>query len=184
MYNMEKIRNLSETKFDPRSIISCDGCGKNDRHSHYSEVFIMKKTLEEKMSNENKDYCDECYPFYDRVEQQKNKCVECRILSDEECDKKHSDCCWDIITRDSNIHTKCLDGNIGKQKRKCVPNPFSKGLGCSVCAVNKPFEDSQERDTGSRTIQWNGAHTYTYLDKSGQWKQSWFYQKPNLISIL
>ena len=144
----------------------------------------MNKTLEEKMSNENKDYCDECYSFYARAEQQKNKCVECRMLSDEECDKKHLGCGWDIITEDSNIHSKCLKGNIGTQKRKCVPNPFSKGLGCSVCAVFKPFEDSQERDTNYSRIQWNGANTYTYLDKSGQWKQSLGYEKPNLIHIL
>ena len=84
---MQQIRNLSETKFDPCSIISCDGCGKDDRHSNYSKVHIMYETLEEKMSNENKDYCDECYPFYARAEQQKNKCVECRILSDEEFKK-------------------------------------------------------------------------------------------------
>jgi|TARA_R110002110_G_scaffold5448_3_gene28237 hypothetical protein len=163
---MQKVINLSDTKFDPLTRRSCDGCGKNDRHSNYSEVFIMYKTLEEKMDNENTDYCDECYPFYARAEQQKNKCVECKKLSDEECDKKHLNCGWDIITRDSNIHPKCLDGNIGKEKRKCTPNPFSKGLGCSVCAVNKPFEDSQERDTNSSTIQWS---YYSYLDQSNQW---------------
>ena len=170
---MQKVINLSDTKFAPCTRISCDGCGKNDRHSNYSEVFIMYKTLEEKMDNENTDYCDDCYPFYNRVEQQKNKCVECKKLSDEECNEKYLNCGHDIITRDSNIHPKCLDENIGKEKRKCTPNPFSKGLGCSVCAVNKPFEDSQERDTDYSTIQWYSSTHYTYLDQSNQWKQSW-----------
>ena len=129
---MQKFKNITD-EFDPCTLRSCDGCGNDNRHINISEIFIYKATLEEKMANENLDYCDECYPFYARPEEQKNKCVECRKLNDVECNEKYLDRCWDIIKEDSNIHPDCLNGNLGKEKRRCTPNPFSKGIGCSVC---------------------------------------------------
>lgn len=120
---------------DDESYLVCDGCHSNDRHANYSGVFIMNSTPEEKRENEGKHYCKDCIKFYERPEQQKNKCTDCRKLTDVECHERMTLALGDVIRWDSNVHQQCKEGynQIGKTKYKCTPNPFSKGIGCSVC---------------------------------------------------
>lgn len=124
---MRKYATESLIDFDPYSILICDGCGK-ETNCEYLNIFG------EKSDYERPCYCKECYPFYIKPEEQKYKCENCKCLTDQECNEKHLDSEWDIITETSPVsnEVKTWD-NIGKEKRRITPDPFNKGIGCTVC---------------------------------------------------
>ena len=112
---------------EPILVMSCDGCGL-ETDCNYLDIFG------EKSDYERPCYCKECYPFYIRPEEQKYKCDDCKKLNNQECQEKHDESLWDIISETSNVldDIKVWD-NIGKEKRRITPNPFNKGIGCTVC---------------------------------------------------